>query len=189
VTSSPRLSPVSASKPRCLVLDAGPVIGLHELGIWVPFVNRYEVVMPQIVVDDEAFFHSADAATGQRKIIDLSSDVAAGRVTVASVDLETVARVAKRFSAAIELHAGELEALTILTVVPGFEEHVFCTGDGAAIQAACLLGLAERCESVEALLDFAGLRRQVPWHLSKRFMDEHKREGAVRAVTGFGRSE
>jgi hypothetical protein len=99
------------------MLDAGPIIGLHELGIWTDFAQRYEVVIPQVVCEDEALFHSRD---------------------------------------------------------------------DAAIQAACLLGMSERCESVEALLRLVGLGREVPWSLSKRFMEHHKQEGGKRVITGFG---
>jgi len=171
------------------MLDAGPIIGLHELGIWSQFTQRYEVVVPQVVCEDEALFHSRDDATGDRVVIDLRADIGAGRVELAAADMEVVARISKRFSAAIELHPGELEALALLSGVPGYEEHVFCTGDGAAIQAACLLGLSERCESVEVLLRLAGLGRQVPWSLTERFMGRHKHEGGRRRVTGFGLAE
>jgi hypothetical protein len=171
------------------MLDAGPIIGLHDLGIWSEFTQRYEVVIPQVVCEDEALFHSRDDATGDRALIDLRDDIADGRVRLAAADMDVVARTSKRFSAAIELHAGELEALSLLNAVPGYEEHVFCTGDGAAIQAACLLGLSERCESVEVLLRLVGLGREVPWWLSKRFMEHHKQEGGKRLITGFGLAE
>ena len=95
-------------------------------------------------------------------------------------------RVASGFSDAIELHAGELEALALLTLDERYVEHVFCSADGAAIEAACMVGLSDRCGSLEELLAMAGLGRAVPWRFSKGFMDEHKREGSTRAITGFG---
>jgi hypothetical protein len=78
---------VSKSRPLCLILDAGPIIGLHELGAWKTFVERYEVVVPQLVLDDEALFHSKDAATGHSEPILLAADVGAGRVLVAAASL------------------------------------------------------------------------------------------------------
>jgi hypothetical protein len=177
---------VGTSGPRCLVLVAGPVIGLHELGIWEAFVTRYEVVNPQTVYDGEASFHSGVETTAERLTIDLSADVVVGRVEVAEAGLGAIADVSARFSGAIELHAGELEALALLTMDADYDEHVFCTGNGAALQGACLLGLAERCESVEGLVGYGGMSREVPWPLSEAFMDKHKREGSARAITGHG---
>jgi len=168
------------------MLDAGPVIGLHELGVWDTFVERYDVVRPQVVLDDEALFHSRDAHSGFSQPIDLAADVGAGRVAVASASLSSVSRVASRFSDAIELHAGELEALALLSLDDRYADHVFCSADGAAIEGACMLGLGDRCDSLEELLGMAGLGRAVPRQFSKRFMDDHKRVGGTRAVTGFG---
>jgi hypothetical protein len=162
------------------------VIGLHELGAWDAFLARYEVVLPQSVIDDEALFHSADAESGRHQRIDLASHVASGKVAVASADSGDLVAVASRFSAAIDLHAGELEALALLTLHEGFAEHVFCSADGAAIEAACMVGLSDRCESLEELLALAGLSKPVQWRFSKDFMERHKREGGARAVTGYG---
>jgi hypothetical protein len=177
---------VSKSRPHCLILDAGPIIGLHELGAWAPFLERYEVVIPQLVLDDEALFHSKDAATGLSQPIDLASDVRAGRVVVGSAGLAVFSRVASRFTDALELHDGELEALALLTQDDIYVEHVFCSADGAAIEGACMLGLTERCASLEELLGMVGLGRAVSWRFSKKFTDLHKREGGERAVAGFG---
>jgi hypothetical protein len=172
-----------------LILDAGPVIGLHELGVWNEFLARYQVVLPQSVLDDEALFHSADAASGMRQPIDLVGHVASGDLTVASADSGDLLAVASRFSAAIELHAGELEALALLTLHGEFADHVFCSADGAAIEAACMVGLSDRCDSLEELLALAGLGRPVKWRFSKDFVERHKREGGSRAVTGYGLAE
>jgi len=169
-----------------LILDAGPIIGLHELGAWETFVERYEVVVPQLVLDDEALFHSKDANTGLSQPTDLAGDVRAGRVLVGSAGLTAFSRVATTFTDAIELHDGELEALALLTQDETYDEHVFCSADGAAIEGACMLGLTDRCLSLEELLGMAGLGRAVSWRFSKKFTDLHKREGGERAVTGFG---
>lgn len=162
------------------------MIGLHELGVWGTFLERYEVVLPQSVYEDEALFHSTDVDSGFSQPIDLAAQVAAGQLAVACADFSAVGRVSSRFNEAIELHAGELEALALLTLDEAFTEHVFCSADGAAIEAACMVGLSDRCESLEDLLAMGGLGRAVPGRFSKGFMDKHKREGGARAVTGFG---
>jgi len=177
---------VPSRRPRCLILDAGPIIALHEFGIWGVFCERFEVVVPRIVLEDEALFHSRDEVTGFGETIALADDVAEGRILVDSVSLEELAVVAATFSAALELHAGELEALALLTLHEEFIEHVFCTADSAAIQGACLLGIAERCESLQELLAAVGLRKSLPWRFTREFMARNKREGGERRITGFG---
>jgi len=147
------------------------------------------VVVPQLVLDDEALFHSKDAITGLSQPIDLAGDVGAGRVLVAAASLTTISRVASRFTDAIELHDGELEALALLTQDEDYDEHVFCSADGAAIEGACMLGLTDRCMSLEELLGMVGLGRQVPWRFTKGFAERHKSEGGERAITGFGPAE
>jgi hypothetical protein len=177
---------VPKSRPRCLILDAGPIIGLHDLGIWTVFCERCDVVVPRIVLDDEALFHSCDEMTGFSEKIALADDVAEGRIVVGSASLNELAVVAATFSAALELHDGELEALALLTLHEEFHEHVFCTADGAAIQGACLLGVAERCESLEELLAVVGLVKSLTWRYTREFMAKNKREGGERRITGFG---
>jgi len=169
---------------RCLILDAGPIIGLHELGIWDVFCERYDVVVPRIVLEDEALFHSRDEVTGFSSAISLTTDVTEGHVVVGSASLMEVAAIATRLESALELHEGELEALALLTSHEEFDEHVFCTADGAAIQGACLLGIGERCESLEELLDVAGLRKRLSWRFTREFMTRNKREGSERRIIG-----
>lgn len=173
-------------RPRCLILDAGPIIALHEHGVWFDFCERFEVVVPRIVFESEVLFHSRDEATGFSATITLTTDVAEGRIVVGSASLVQLAAVADVFSEALELHDGELEALALLTLDEAFEEHVFCTADGAAIQGACLLGIGERCESLEGLLEAVGLRKSLSWRFTREFMAKNKREGGERRIVGHG---
>jgi len=169
-----------------LILDAGPIIGLHELGAWKAFLERCEVVAPQLVLDDEALFHSKDAAAEHSEPMDLAADVGTGRVLVAAASLTAISRVASRFTDVIELHDGELEALALLMQDESYVGHVFCSADGAAIEGACMLGLTDRCMSLEELLGMVGLSRRVSWRFTKGFTERHKHEGVERVVTGFG---
>ena len=82
--------------------------------------------------------------------------------------------------------AQSLAAWALLTLHEEFAEHVFCSADGAAIEAACMVGLSDRCDSLEKLLALAGLGRPVHRRFSQDFMERHKREGGSRAVTGYG---
>ena len=52
------------TKPKYVLLDAGPIIGLHAAGVWREFLYKYEVVVPETVKQNEALFHSEDPLTG-----------------------------------------------------------------------------------------------------------------------------
>lgn len=87
---------------------------------------------------------------------------------------------------ATALHVGEVEGIALLTQRDDLDEHVFCTGDGGAIQAAVMAGLGERCLPLEELLESAGLRQDVPRILSREFFETHRRAGAANRLSGFG---
>ncbi|MBU2601720.1 MAG: hypothetical protein KKA32_06065 [Actinobacteria bacterium] len=176
------------AKPKFVLLDAGPVIALHEAKAWTQFCTRYDVVVPESVVMDEALWHSRDATTGFRETIDVKRDAEAGRVRVVSADSDELTQVARRFSAGFidALHEGELEALAILSCNEHFSECAFCSGDGAAIQAAAMAGLAERCVALETLLDGAGLKKPVTWAFTAEFSRQHRDRGLENLITGFG---
>lgn len=176
------------AKPKCVLLDAGPVIALHEAGVWTQFCERYGVLVPESVVEDEALWHSEDAVTGFRETIDVRQDEKAGRVGVVSAGFHELTRVAEKFSAGFmdALHEGELEALAILAHRDELNECVFCSGDGAAIQAAVMAGLGERCLALETLLDRAGLRKPLKWAFTDDFFYHHRQRGQENLITGFG---
>jgi hypothetical protein len=175
-------------RPRCVLLDAGPVIFLHAAGVWVRFCEAFDVVIPETVAEDEALFHSRDSVTGASDPISVRAEEKAGRVTVVSATSTEVADVAGLFSDdfIMGLHDGELEGLGLLARRDGLEGHAFCTGDGAAIQAAMMIGLEERCMPLESLLDSVGLRQPVPKQLSRAFFETHRRHGLGNRVTGSG---
>jgi hypothetical protein len=63
------------TRPKYVLLDAGPIIGLHAVGAWEEFLSRYDVVVPETVKQDEALFHSEDPLTGFHTPIDLDADL------------------------------------------------------------------------------------------------------------------
>jgi len=145
-----------SGKPRLFLLDAGPVIGLHELGLWHEVLQRAEVIVPSIVAAREAAFW--DDRDGLRRPIDLRAEEAAGCLRIACADAAEVAEVLSRFDVVMRerVDAGEAEALTILQRW-GDEKPELCTADGAAVRAACLLGSASRVVSLGGMLRRVGL--------------------------------
>lgn len=165
-------------KPRCILLDAGPIIGLHEHGLWDQFTQVFEVVVPEIICEQEALFHSVDSLSGFSEPIRLPKDAEDRRIDVASASGEAIMVVNHEVSRFVEIHDGETEALALLTQDSAYAEHVFCAADGAAFQAAALLGIGERCRSLEELLGMMGLTKNLEPKYTKQFADAHKKRGA-----------
>lgn len=176
------------AKPKCILLDAGPVIALHQTGVWGEFCGRYDVIVAETVADDEALWHSKDELTGARTAIRLRDDEAAGLIAIEGASSTELLAVTSRFDDVFAggLHEGELEALALLVERGGFEDTVFCAGDGAAIQAAVMIGLDERCESLESLLKSAGLSKSLEWPFTAEFYERHRREGLDNRLNGLG---
>lgn len=176
------------AKPKCVLLDAGPVIALHSAGIWEQFCDRYEVVVSEIVASDEALWHSRDEVTGDRAVIDLREAQAQGLVVIQAATTGELLSLTSRFDTVFAggLHDGELEALALLCERSDFEHTIFCAGDGAAIQAAVMVGMDERCDSLESLLDSVGLSQRLEWPFTREFHDQHRREGLDNRLSGLG---
>lgn len=176
---------MARKKPRCVLCDASPVIALHEAGAWGAFILAYAVVLPETVVS-EVHYHSRDEYTGDRVPVDLNGDIASGAITVASATTEDLLALHGRLDGTLELHDGESEALALLTSCEEFEEHTFCASDHVAIEVACLVGIGERCLSLEELLEAIGHRKTLSHEMKKAWMDEWKRKGSELRVTGTG---
>ncbi|HQU34558.1 MAG TPA: hypothetical protein PLB88_09600 [Thermoanaerobaculaceae bacterium] len=175
-----------SGKPRLFLLDAGPVIGLHELGLWHELLERAQVIVPAIVAYKEVVFW--DDGGGVGRPIDLRRDEATGRLHICCADAAAVAAVLDRFDPVMRerIDAGEAEAIALLSSWEG-ERPEFCTADGAAVRAACLLALADRIVSLEAVLRRVGLD---PPQLATKYGEKKVRqwvaEGRQMRVRGEG---
>lgn len=142
--------------------------------------------MPAVVVDKEVVFW--DDGEGVGRPIDLRRDEAAGRLQICCADAATVASVLDRFDPVMRerIDAGEAEAIALLRYWEE-ERPEFRTADGAAARAACLLALADRIVSLEAILRRVGLD---PPRLATKYGEEKVRrwvtEGRQMRVRGEG---
>ena len=64
--------------PKLLLFDTGCIFEVVKLGLWEQLCKRFRVVVPSTVVRDEVLF--VNLRPGNITPIDLSHDVAAGRI-------------------------------------------------------------------------------------------------------------
>jgi hypothetical protein len=164
-------------KPRLIIPDTDVIIDLHKLGVWDAFVKAYQVHIAEYVLTDEALFYVAKRTRlssepedyyEEKRPIDLSNEIESGEVIIVDPSASEMYRIeaeAKRF-AAPDIDDGEKH--TIAVVQSDNSGLVACLKDKAAIEYAGLIGLAERCISIEAALSKCGLTK----HLSGSQTDE-----------------
>ena len=170
-------------KYQFLLLDAGPIIKLFELGIWEVFVNRCDVTISQTVAD-QAKWASQEA---QDIRIDLDPYAHQGRIKIIDIDASLAKSFFDRFDRLLqaEVHPGEKETLAFLC--DSTEDWKLCSGDGAVFQVLGLLGKAEQGVSLEDILGQIGLSRgDLGWEYSKRFRAKYTRLGQADSIQGRG---
>ena len=140
--------------PKFFLLDAGPVIELHRVGLWAEVVKRAELVVPSVVLREASFW---DSGEGVGRPIYLSSDIEDGRLRVVEGTAQQIASVLARLDSVVQerVHAGELEAIAALAHWPDECPPQFCVADQLAVVVVCLLGLSDRPISLES--SFGGL--------------------------------
>ena len=111
-----------------------------------------------------------------------------GLIDVVECDAAEAAQVREKCCRFAELHAGELESLTILCR-PG-QDALFCTADGGAIRAGVMLDLTTKLVSLEELLSRVGLGRGFEsrelWPLSERRFQRVVKQAGIDKVQGLG---
>ncbi len=169
-----------------MLLDADVVIRLFELGIWEKLVDHTRITLAQQVYDEAG--HHYDPDTMAKKQINLQPYKDRGLIDIVECDAAEAAQVRAKCCRFAELHAGELESLTILCR-PG-QNALFCTADGGAIRAAVMLDVTDKVVSAEQLLRQVGLGRsfesQELWQLSERRFLRVVKQAGIDKVQGLG---
>jgi hypothetical protein len=165
-----------------LLLDAGPIIGLFEMGIWDEFVKRCDVTICRTIVD-EAKWASQEF---EDICIDLESYEAKGLVHLVDVDLSSISHFCSKFDPLYEavIHSGEKEALAFLD--SSSQEWRLCAADGAVFKVLGVLGKAEQGISLEEVLEQIGLKRSLDWKYSRSFRLKYTGLGQADSIQGRG---
>lgn len=173
------------TRPRCVLLDANIVIEAHALRIWTELKDRYELLIPSIVVINEAkYFHSSKRSS---KSIRLGEQITRGEVYQLTATAEEYDALYKIFDSVFlqTLDPGENEALALLqaNIVP---DAFFCTSDAPAIKALAMLGLSHQGISMEMLMKKVGLVKALDTQFTEDFFKTHIRHGQIARITGEG---
>lgn len=99
-----------ARRPTLVVLDAGAVFGALEHDAWEALTSSYEVVLPQIVMNEVQFYVSRD--TREKIYVDPEAWVEEGTVQRFEATVEDLAETIGLINApdGPEIHDGEAEA-------------------------------------------------------------------------------
>ncbi len=170
-------------KFQFLLLDAGPIIKLFELGIWEVFIDRCDVTVSQTVAD-QAKWASQEA---QDICIDLEPYEHQGLIKIIDIDASLAKSFLDRFDRLLqaEVHPGERETLAFLC--DSTEDWLLCSGDGAVFRVLGLLGKGDQGVSLEEILKEIGLSKgSLEWQYSKRFRQQYTRLGQQDSVQDGG---
>jgi hypothetical protein len=171
-------------KWKLLILDANVVIYLHEKGLWQAVLQRCEVHLSGIVIDDEVRFYQG---TEHDEVIDLSPDVAAGRVDRFDAPVADVREFRNQFGPVYrgDLDPGEEESLAHVLHA---EDFVISSGDAIVYRILGNVNKGDAGLSLEELLQKLGLGRSgLPWQYTKAFREKYTRLGQQEAIQGRGR--
>jgi len=178
------------TRPKFFLLDAGPVIELHRLGIWEKVMDCCDLLVPRYIALKETVYWRKDDESIHS--IRLQEDIKAGRIEAPETDSDQLLEVLNRFDSVMKdgVDAGELHALTILHNWPKTTAPPeFCTGDRLATIALCLLGFSNLAISLEELLNRLGLSRKPGRAFRREKMISWVADGVQRRLRGEGLRE
>ncbi len=166
-----------------LLLDAGPIIKLFELGIWDDFIGKCDVTISQEVANQ--------AKLASREFEDIPIDLnpykEAGLIKIFDTDLAEVTIFLGKFSSylsQIDIHSGEQETLVFL--INSAENWLICAADGAVFRFLGTIGKTEQGISLEEILEQIGLAKKLEWKYTKRFREKYSHMGQVDSIQGQG---
>ena len=173
-----------ARRPTLVVLDAGAVFGALEHGAWEALTKSYEVVLPQIVMNEIQFYVSRD--TQEKVYVDPQEWVDEGEVQSFQATVVDIAGTITLINApdGPEIHEGEAEALTYLRLKVDSEstDVAFISADGAAIQATVFLDLSHTAKCLAEVLQAVGFSKPLAVRHQRQFVDQHLQRGFERKL-------
>ena len=165
-----------------LLLDAGPIIKLFELGLWGRFIERCDVVIARTVIEEAVYTGQCDCLN----YIDFPFEEAdeQGRIRIVDMPLSAVQSVLRDSTIGMKyaIDPGEAETLAFLLNSP--ENFILCTADGPVFSALGILDKGESGISLEELLKKSGLStsHKLEWRFSKKFREKYTHIGYLDSI-------
>jgi hypothetical protein len=165
-------------KFQFLLLDAGPVIKLFEIGLWEKFIEQCDVTISQVVAN-QAKWASRESEDIK---IDLQFYERQGHIKFIDLEPRTVANFHNKFDLIYQadIHDGEKETLAFLC--DSSDKWLVCAADKAVFRVLGTLGKGEQGISLEEILNQIGLSRPLEWKYTKRFREKYTREGEIDSI-------
>jgi len=169
-------------KFQFLLLDAGPIIKLFELGIWDVFITKCDVTISRIVAE-EAQYASQEC---EDICINLGSYEEKNLIKIVDVELSKVKAFHEKFDLQYKviIHPGEKETLAFL--YNSSENWLVCSADHVVFRVLGLLGRSEQGISLEEILKQIGLSRELELIYTKKFREENTRIGRIYYIQNKG---
>lgn len=171
-------------KFQFLLLDAGPIIKLFELGIWDEFIKKCDVTISRIVAN-QAKWASQEFEDIR---IDLEPYEQQGLIKIIDLEPTLVKAFYDKFNLQYKagIHDGEKETLAFLC--DSSENRLVCSADGAVFRVLGLLGKAEQGISLQEILQKIGVStsEKLEWEYTKKFRDKWTRKGQIDFIQGQG---
>ena len=175
-------------KLKLLILDAGVVIRLHELGIWDQVRDQCDIHLSRIVAEREVLFQPGDEGE-YGEDIDLSPDIDSGKVRIFDVGVSDLKDFRDQFDPLYfgDLDDGEAESLAYMMKQTG--DLLISSGDAIVYKTLGNLGRGDEGISLEEILQKIGRGRSVDWPYSKAFREKYTTQGQADMIQGIGKKK
>ncbi len=170
-------------KLQFLLLDAGPIIKLFELGIWEQFIKACDVTITRTVAENEVVFASKG---DDKEYIDLMPYEKQGLIKIVDVEPFAVKNFYDKFDLPYQdiIDPGENETLAFLCA--SSENWRVCAADHAVFRVLGLLDKSVQGISLEEALQDIGLSRQLERQYTKKFREKYTHLGQLDSIQGRG---
>lgn len=177
-------------KFQFLLLDAGPIIKLFQLGIWDEFIKRCDVTVSSTV--------AAEAKWASQEFEDIRIDLDVYEIKIIepepSVASTFYTKLPNAYKDDVEVQDGEVQTLAFLCA--SSVNWFLCSADGAVFRILGLLGKAEQGISIEEILNQIGLPpcirwdritpKDEDWKYTKKFREDYTKKGKMDFIQSEG---
>ena len=162
-----------------LLLDAGPIIKLFELGLWDNFIKKCDVAICRTVAE-EAKYASQEF---QDIRIDLIPYEEKGLIRIVDVEFSAIKTFLDKLPPSYIIHDGEKETLAFMFNSP--EGWKVCAADKAVFSVLGTLGKSEQGISLEEILVKIGLSQNLGGRqYTKKFREKYTGLGQIESIQG-----